>query len=256
MTCGQKGTGLFPNTTAQDAMLRSMNQHARHIMKTLSLATLLITLVGCGSERGPDQTTGASDDSTKTPGPNPLSVTMVTDKGQFEIRLRPDLAPLSVMNFCNLVERGFYHGKEISASNAVARTLGETRRTPQYQVPPEFSTMLYFDKPGIVAWSNLPRSEGADFLPHPTRFFFTVKPQDQWNLQYVPFGTIESGADVAGASVKGDWIISARINGDPTWLYELHADRLAEWNTALDASGHPVAGTASTATNQMPLNSN
>ena len=168
---------------------------------------------------------------------------MVTDKGEFEIMLHPDEMPRSAANFCNLVTRGFYHNKDFSAANSVARTIGETRRTPTYQLPQEFSPSLLFDKPGVVAWTSLPRSsEDEDYLPHPTRFFLTVGPQERWNFQYVPFGTIVSGLDTVQNIQVGDWIKSARVKGDPSPLFEQYAAEIAAWNEELARSGHLKPG--------------
>ena len=233
-------------------MLRPMNKHLHIATTLLGTLTLVLAMHGCDKGSGPAN----QDDVPKAAGPNPLSVIMRTDKGAFEIRLRPDLAPRSVTNFCNLVERGFYHGKEISAANTVARTMGETRRVPKYQLPQEFSPTLYFNTSGVVAWSNRPRGEFDDFEPHPTRFFVTVAPQPDWNLKYTPFGTIEDGSDTLLNSKKGDWILSARVVGDPTWLYELHADELAKWNAELDATGHTRAGEENRTIRDLPVNSN
>ncbi len=221
----------------------------------ISAVLLMLGLAACNDGSATSNEEPGASKATE-PGPNPLSVVFETDRGTFEIRLRPDLAPLSVMNFCNLVQRGFYHGMEVSASNQVSRTLGETSRIPTYMVKPEDSSSLFFDRPGVVAWSNLPRaSENDDYTPHPTRFFITVQPQERWNLQYVPFGTVESGGATVDLTATGDWVSSARVKGDPTWLYEAYPDQLATWNAALNATGHKRAGENDTSP-VLPINSN
>lgn len=230
-------------------------------MKTNRLVTRLLTsaivacLTACGG--GDPRNTDGSADATGDAGPAGLSAVFETSDGAFEIELRPDLAPLSVMNLCNLVQRGFYHGKEISGANTVARSLGEHPRIPDYRTPEEYSSTLYFDRPGVVAWSSMPRSsETDDFIPHPTRFFMTVASQEGWNLQYVPFGTIVSGENVVEGLEIGDWILSARIKGDPSPLYEAHSEELARWNAALDAAGHQRAGADTPPSPGAPVSSN
>ena len=238
-----------------NGILRTMKSFSSQSMMVTAFM-LMIALAACngGSGTGEDQTATGSDTS---PQPNPLSVVIETDRGMFEIRLRPDLAPLSVANFCNLVERGFYHGMEVSAANQVARTLGETGRIPGYSLVPEYSSTLFFDRPGVVAWSTLPRaSEESAFIPHPTRFFITVQPQESWNLQYVPFGTIVDGGATVDSTDVGDWVRSARVKGDPTWLYEAYPIQLAQWNASLDAAGHWRAGEKDKVAPSLPLNSN
>lgn len=236
-------------------ILRTMRRFSTHLFK-INACMLMLGLAACtgGSGTSGDET---GEDKGTEAQPNPLSVVFGTDRGTFEIRLRPDLAPLSVTNFCNLVQRGFYHGMEVSAANQVSRTIGETGRTPKYELEPEYSTTLFFDRPGVIAWSTLPRSsESEEFTPHPTRFFITVLPQERWNFQYVPFGTVEGGGATVDETTVGDWVRSARVKGDPTWLYEAYSDQLAEWNAALDAAGHTRAGEKSMKAPGLPINSN
>ena len=240
------------NWKQRGVMLRPMNRKARTAMAALCAGSLFPVTGGCGKGGDPEGAGRADENQT----PDALSVIMKTDKGEFEIQLRPDLAPLSVANFCNLVDRGFYHGKEISASNSVARTIGETGRIPDYQLPQEFSNTLYFDTSGIVAWTNRPREEFDPYESHPTRFFVTVAPQEQWNLQFTTFGTVVDGSDALRSSEVGDWIVSARVKGDAGWLYERYAEEMNGWNAALDAAGHTRAGSEIGTGIESPFSSN
>lgn len=218
----------------------------------LLLTVSLLALVGCDGGTTGDETVALDQADT---GIGPLSVVMVTDKGEFEIMLHPEDTPRSAANFCNLITRGFYHNKDFTAANSVARTLGDTPRRPQYQIPQEFSPSLLFDKPGVVAWTSLPRaSEDSDYYPHPTRFFLTVGSQDVWNFQYVPFGTIVSGIETVQNIKVGDWIKSARVKGDPTPLFEQYADEIEEWNRELIRAGHGKPGENSAPV--LPISSN
>jgi cyclophilin family peptidyl-prolyl cis-trans isomerase len=123
-------------------------------------------------------------------------------------------------------------------------------------VSTEYSTKLLFDKPGIVAWTFVDIPEATEqSIPHPTRFFITIKPQQVWNLQYVPFGEINRGLDVVNLMAKGDWIKSVKIVGDTSWLKENYADEIESWNSALDAAGLRKAG-SQTRKPAIPLNSN
>lgn len=209
-------------------------------VRTYALLLIAILLTACTQEPG----SGSTSNEAKAPtGPEPLSAVVQCDTGTFVIRLRPDLAPLSVTNFCNLVDRGFYHGLEVANANAVGRSIGYTPVSPNYELPQEYSSELFFNRPGIVAWTFVDTPAATEkYTPHPTRFFLTIKPQEQWNLQYTPFGIIEEGQDVVDAMEKGTWIRSVRINGDPTWLNEQYAAQIAEWNQALDNAGHFRAG--------------
>ena len=164
-----------------------------------------------------------------------LRARIETDKGAFTILLRPDLAPQSVANFCTLIESGYYHGKEVLNANNIARSFGSDRVAPSYELPREHSAELDFKSPGLIAWTFLNTLPGeANKQPHPTRFFITVAPQDPMHLEFVPFGTVQDGMDVLLATRKGDWIKSARIEGDPSALYATLAEERKRWIKALD----------------------
>ena len=230
------------------------NQYSSRAIWILLTASL-VTFAGCdGSGTGNPGNSGSEGMQDQTES-SPLSVIMVTDKGRFEIELHPDETPRSVANFCNLVTQGFYHNKDFTAANTVARSLGETPRLPKYQIPQEFSAELLFDKPGVVAWTTLPRrTADDDYFPHPTRFFMTVAPQENWNFQFVPFGTVISGLDTVQNIMVGDWIKSARVKGDPTWLFERYAEDIAKWNSELERNG--LVGQKASGDLKMPVSSN
>ena len=229
----------------------------RNLLNTIIVVIpTLALLVSCGKKdpAGISEDTRGDEQARSEPGP--LSAVVQTDAGQFVIKLRPDIAPMSVANFCNLADRGFYHGHEVSNANSVCLSIGRSANVPMYTVESEYSTQLLFDKPGVVAWTFVDTPEATEqFVPHPTRFFITIKPQDTWNLQYVPFGEIAEGQDVLGRMAKGDWIRSIRIVGDTGCLEETYAPQIDNWNKSLDAAGHPRAGADRTRPS-IPLNSN
>lgn len=213
------------------------------LTQSLIVLSILSVLASCVQEPETSQQADSPTESQESAQPGPLSAIVQCDSGTFEIRLRPDIAPMSVANFCNLVERGFYHGHEVANANTVCRSIGRTPKSPDYQVSTEYSTKLLFDKPGIVAWTFVDIPEATEqSIPHPTRFFITIKPQQVWNLQYVPFGEINRGLDVVNLMAKGDWIKSVKIVGDTSWLKENYADEIESWNSALDAAGLRKAG--------------
>ena len=226
------------------------------LTQSLIVLSMLSVLASCVQEPETSQQADSPTASQESAQPGPLSAIVQCDSGTFEIRLRPDIAPMSVANFCNLVERGFYHGHEVANVNTVCRSIGRTPKSPDYQVSTEYSTDLLFDRPGIVAWTFVDIPEATEqSIPHPTRFFITIKPQQVWNLQYVPFGEINRGLDVVNLMAKGDWIKSVKIVGDTSWLKENYADEIESWNNALDAAGLLKAGSQSRKP-AIPLNSN
>jgi len=198
----------------------------RHLLGLIAASTFTF-LPGCGS--------GTEEAGMDAP-PTELKAVVSTDRGEFTIRLRPDLTPVAVANFVNLVESGFYHGSEVANANSASFSAGIPKsRTPNYTIVPEYTTELLFDRPGIVAWTFMDDPElVANFVPHPTRFFVTKSPQPNWNLTYPSFGEVVDGIDVAGLTQKGDWIKSIRIVGDSKAALAPHQARIATWNAALE----------------------
>ena len=240
-------------------MLLMMSTLTQTTIRGLLACTLLLPFCSCSQQPESEQSTGAKEDAQASAEDQSLSAIVQCDTGTFVIRLRPDLSPLSVANFCNLVDRGFYHGKEVANSNSISRSIGYAPPAPTYRLPAEYSSEIFFDNPGIVAWTFEDTQEGTEqFVPHPTRFFITIAPQKRWNLQYAPFGTIEEGQDAVKLMQKGDWIRSVKIVGDPTWLLERYPDQIEEWDRSLDRAGHLRAGTKDTRGTlpKLPLNSN
>ena len=207
----------------------------RHIMMphfkcpAVLLATFLAALLtGCDRTESP-QSVGATSSSE-------LKAVVSTERGQFTILLRPDLAPVAVANFVNLAEKGFYHGAEVANANAASFSVGNKKyRTANYTILPEFTTELLFDRPGIVAWTLMDDPVMVEnFIPHPTRFFITKTAQPPWNLKYTSFGEIVEGLDTVQATTKGDWIKSIRIVGDSKAALAPHAQQIETWNAAIE----------------------
>ena len=101
----------------------------RHIMMphfkcpAVLLATFLAALLtGC------DRTESAQ--SAKATSSSELKAVVSTERGQFTILLRPDLAPVAVANFVNLAEKGFYHGAEVANANAASFSVGNITGPP------------------------------------------------------------------------------------------------------------------------------
>jgi len=70
-------------------------------------ALALLTLVACG---GGDDTDTDTDTDTEDPVSN--VVTCTTTLGAFTVELNPDAAPLTVANFLQYVDDGFYDGSD------------------------------------------------------------------------------------------------------------------------------------------------
>lgn len=148
-------------------------------------------------------------------------------------------APRTCANFLNLIRRGYYLGKQWEDFSPVVRQLGtalDLKDLP-YQLPREFSPKHLFNEGGLLCLANT--TEDARARGHPCRVFITVKPQERWNLQYVVFGKMTDGAEVAQAMLYGEPVTSLEIEGDAEKLLAKYATQVAEWNAILDKTPMP-----------------
>jgi peptidyl-prolyl cis-trans isomerase B (cyclophilin B) len=164
--------------------------------------------------------------------PAALFAVFTQRSGVIRVRLAATEAPRLCMGFILLAERGYFANRPWHDFSPVVRQLGES--PPVFSVPREFSPKLLFDKGGLLCASNT--SDDAKARAKPNRIFLTVKEQDRWNLQYVVFGTIESGLDVAQALGDGETVEKVVIEGDASVLRARCAKDIPEWSKAIDAA--------------------
>jgi peptidyl-prolyl cis-trans isomerase B (cyclophilin B) len=166
-----------------------------------------------------------------------LKAIIKTSKGPINIRLFDDLAPLTVANFVNLSQRGFYDG--LTFHRVIDDFMvqagcpnGDGRGGPGYRFEDEFSPELRHDKPGILSMANAgPNTNGS-------QFFITHTITDWLDGKHTVFGEVEGpeDQDVVNSVQIGDKISGIEIQGDLSSLMESQKDRIAEWNRILDRS--------------------
>jgi peptidylprolyl isomerase len=124
------------------------------------------------------------------------TATITTPRGDFVVKLRPDLAPQTVNSFVFLARAGFFNG--VTWHRVLANFMaqgGDPTGTgtggPGYTVPDEFTDKVKFDKPGILAMANTgqPNSGGS-------QFFVTTAPADNLDGKYTIFGEVTQGQDI------------------------------------------------------------
>lgn len=164
-----------------------------------------------------------------------LRAVISTNKGDINIRLFPDKAPLTVANFANLAQRGFY--KEVKFHRVIGDFMiqgGDPTGTgsggPGYQFMDETRTGLKHDKPGILSMANAgPNTNGS-------QFFITHVPTPHLDGKHTVFGEVVGPEDqkVVNSIQKGDRMLDVKIVGDTSALYEKVKNDLARWNKVLD----------------------
>lgn len=158
-----------------------------------------------------------------------------TSKGTINLRLLPEVAPLTVANFANLAQRGFYDGLNFHRviDNFMVQggcPEGSGRGGPGYRFEDECSPQARHDAPGKLSMANAgPGTNGSQF--------FITHTETSWlDGKHTVFGEVVSDADqdVVNAIVQGDTIEKVVVSGVDEVL-AAHADRIAQWNLSLQA---------------------
>lgn len=164
-----------------------------------------------------------------------LKAKFETSKGTIEVQLYDDQAPLTVANFVNLVNRGYYDG--LTFHRVIPDfmiqggcPLGTGTGGPGYKFEDEFVPALKHTGPGILSMANAgPGTNGS-------QFFITHVATPWLDGKHTVFGKVLSGQDVVNAIKGNDKITKITIEGDPSAVLEKEKDRLAKFNVTLDKS--------------------
>ena len=158
-----------------------------------------------------------------------------TDKGTIRVDLYADQTPMTVANFVNLVQRGFYDGlnfhrviEDFMVQGGCPQGTGTGG--PGYRFGDEFVATLRHDAPGKLSMANAgPGTNGS-------QFFITHVPTPWLDDAHTIFGAVQGDGDLAvvNAIAQGDKINTVSIEGDAGELLGSVAE-VAEWNAALDA---------------------
>ncbi len=138
-----------------------------------------------------------------------MKAVMKTSKGDINLKLFPEDAPLTVASFVHLAQKDFYNGLTFHRVIAdfmtqggcpVGNGTGGPRNVGvnsfpyqgqdvKYPFKDEFKSGRKFDKPGILAMANAgPNTNGS-------QFFITHVPTPWLNNKHTIFGAVESQAD-------------------------------------------------------------
>ena len=162
-----------------------------------------------------------------------LVAVMETNKGTIRLDLYPEETPMTVANFVNLVERGFYNG--IGFHRVIPDFMiqggcpqGTGTGGPGYRFADEFVPSLRHDAPGKFSMANAgPGTNGSQF--------FITHVATPWLADaHTIFGAVQSDADqdIVNEIAQGDVIESVTIEGDTAALLA-SVEQVAEWNEAM-----------------------
>ena len=165
---------------------------------------------------------------------NFLIAKIETNKGTIKLKLFKEKTPITVLNFVNLSNSGFYNN--ISFHRVIndfmvqgGCPLGTGTGGPGYQFEDEFCDDLRHDKKGVFSMANAgPGTNGS-------QFFITHLETPWLDNKHTVFGEVidEEDMKVVNSIVQNDKIIEIKIEGDFSDIMENNKDRVEKWNSIL-----------------------
>ena len=157
-----------------------------------------------------------------------------TNKGTITLDLFVDKAPLTVANFVNLANFGFYNN--LTFHRVIddfmiqgGCPIGTGTGGPGYQFKDEFHTDLKHDKPGILSMANSgPSTNGS-------QFFITHLETPWLDNNHTVFGCVSNkgSQEIVNSIVQNDKIEKIEIEGELPDIKEIK-DKIQTWNDLLD----------------------
>jgi peptidyl-prolyl cis-trans isomerase B (cyclophilin B) len=156
-----------------------------------------------------------------------------TNKGIIKLHLFYDEAPLTVSNFVNLSNKGYYNN--LSFHRVINDFMiqggcpqGTGTGGPGYQFEDEFHPSRKHDKPGVLSMANSgPGTNGSQF--------FITHIETPWlDNNHTVFGEIQDDSDqsIVNQIVQGDCITSIDIIGDLPDDSEINK-KIELWNSII-----------------------
>jgi len=131
-----------------------------------------------------------------------------TSKGQIICELYPEKAPLSVTNFIQLSQGGFYNG--LKFHRVVPQFVvqggdpeGTGKGGPGYTLPAEIGLK---HKKGALAWARLPDQVNPGKRSSGSQFYITLEEIPYLDGEYSVFGQAISGFEIIKQIKQGDII--------------------------------------------------
>jgi cyclophilin family peptidyl-prolyl cis-trans isomerase/HEAT repeat protein len=185
-----------------EAWLKSPNATIRQ-----SAAEALTKLQGTPVTADRVETPMASQRPTYAPKNAKLTIT--TGKGEFEIALFTEDAPLTSANLYSLARKGFFRNltfhrvvPDFVAQGGDPR--GDGNGGPGYTIRCEVNHKPYAR--GVVGMALSGKDTGG------SQFFVTAAPQPHLDGRYTAFGEVTKGQEVVDALLEGDQIVEVRAS--------------------------------------------
>ena len=158
-----------------------------------------------------------------------------TNKGEINLNLFSEAAPVTVLNFINLANRGYYNNtifhrviEDFMAQGG--DPTGTGMGGPGYSFGDEVYNGYLFDKPGYLAMANSgPNTNGS-------QFFITTVITEWLNNNHTIFGEVvsESDLEIVKSLKNNDKIEKIEILDLDKEFLDKHKDILEKFNSVLD----------------------
>lgn len=158
-----------------------------------------------------------------------------TNKGEINLNLFSEAAPVTVLNFINLANRGYYNNtifhrviEDFMAQGG--DPTGTGMGGPGYSFGDEVYNGYLFDKPGYLAMANaVPNTNGS-------QFFITTVITEWLNNNHTIFGEVvsESDLEIVKSLKNNDKIEKIEIIDLDKEFLDKHKDILEKFNSVLD----------------------
>ena len=157
-----------------------------------------------------------------------------TNKGTIKLNLYYDEAPITVTNFVNLSNKGYYDN--LSFHRVIENFMvqggcptGTGTGGPGYQFEDEFHPDLNHDKPGVLSMANAgPGTNGS-------QFFITHLETPWLDNKHTVFGSVvdTDSQEIVNNISQGDKIENIEIKGELSDK-EVYNNLIKSWNKILD----------------------
>jgi len=164
-----------------------------------------------------------------------VRATIKTNKGEINLKLFADLTPVTVANFANLAQKGFYDG--LKFHRVIEDFMiqggcpyGTGTGGPGYKFRDEFDVTLKHDKPGMLSMANSgPSTNGS-------QFFITHIATPWLDGKHSVFGEVmgEQDQEVVNKIRNNDMIETITIDDDTTELFGKTKNYIESWNKILE----------------------
>ena len=163
---------------------------------------------------------------------------ITTTKGTIKLNLFYNETPVTVSNFVNLANRGYYN--DISFHRVIDNfmvqggcPLGTGTGGPGYEFDDEFHPDLKHDTPGVLSMANAgPGTNGS-------QFFITHLETPWLDNHHTVFGKImdDESQDIINSIIQGDKIEGIKIVGELPENDTID-NLIKSWNTILDKNNY------------------